>query len=185
VCLYDPCTQNTDCPAPLTCEAGPAGAAVIVNSTAIGQVQPPPGLVNVCVVPTRTPSSVAPLYGADHTFCTDDDPQAGRGLPQTLPGVTGGATGIVVNFNPVFIETPGQPSPTPAPIRNIGPYSVVGNPFNCTGLLTPGIPPMTPTPGFTPTPGLYATGAGMAGAFTALNQPSVGTIVVTNIQFSK
>ncbi len=73
---------------------------------------------------------------------------------------------------------------------------MVGKPFNCTGLLTPGIPPlmptatvgagtMTPTLGPSPTPGLYATGAGVTSAFTTLNQPTIGTIVVTNVEFSQ
>ncbi len=164
---------------------------MIVNSTAIGQVQPPPGVSNPCIVPTRTPITQPGVgaYGPDHTFCSTDDPQSARGIPQTLPAVTGGAIGAVINVNPgmlsAYTVTPGQNTPTPAPTKNVGPFAVLGGPFTCDTLLTPGIPPMTPTPGFTPTAGPYATGAGLAGAFGALNQPVVSTIVVTNVQFSR
>ena len=95
------------------------GSALIVNSTAIGQVQPPPGLSNPCVVPTKTPISVAPGYGADHNFCSDDDPKNMRGVPQTLPAVTGVSIAQVININPGYVPTPGKPSPTPAPTTDL------------------------------------------------------------------
>jgi streptogramin lyase len=92
-------------------------------------------------------------FGPDGQFCSDDDPQAYRGGIRTLPSVTGSATGEIVNAQST---TPGD--------TTIGPYSVSGNGFDC-GMLTSGMP--------------SASGGGLVVAFTSLNQPMLGDVVVT------
>jgi hypothetical protein len=124
---------------------------LIVSSSAIGESP----VNQLCGIPTQTP---APVYGPDHHWCTDDDPQGAYGQPQTLPQVTGVATGFTTN---TFTDS-----------GNIilGPFSVIGKPFSCSALAAP-------------TPSL--AGAGAVGAFTALNQPKTGTIVTNNLQYSQ
>ncbi len=151
-CVNQGCVQNSDCPGTLTCESGPPGSAVIVNSTAIGQS--PTG--QLCVLPTKTPG---PLYGPDHKWCSDDDPETARGVPQTLPSVTGFATGIVTN------EYNNGATP-----KILGPFSIIGKPLDCNSLLAP--TPSNP-------------GAGLAGCFTAINQPAIANIVTINVQYTQ
>ncbi|MFQ5668568.1 MAG: hypothetical protein ACE5I7_19355 [Candidatus Binatia bacterium] len=87
------------------------------------------------------------------TFCTDADPQEIRGIPQTLTLVTGTATATITNTAD-SIQSDG----------NIGPFSVMGTPFSCSQLS-----------GQSPS----ASGVVLAGAFDALNQPTLSDIVVT------
>jgi cysteine-rich repeat protein len=96
-------------------------------------------------------SGTDPAYGADGQFCTADDPQSSRGTPVTLPETTGDACAQVDNANATDGDT-------------IGPFCVFGTPFSCSALA-----------------GGSAAGAGLASAFTALNQPTVGDMVVTEI----
>jgi hypothetical protein len=152
VCLNHGCVDTADCPGTLTCQGGPPGSAVIVNSSAIGQS--PTG--QLCVIPTRSPGAG---YGGDHKWCTNDDPETSRGVPQTLPSVTGFAVGIITN------EYNGGGTP-----KVQGPYGVLGKPLDCSLLLAP-------------TPSM--SGSGLGGVFTAINQPSLANIVTTNVQYSQ
>jgi len=160
VCIYYAgCVENTDCPGTLTCQAGPAGSIVLVNSTAIGETQS--GL-SLCVLPTRTPGTgLNAAYGPDHRWCTDDDPQVSRGVVQTLPTLSGFSTGIVTNM--YNTNDPSQP-------LTLGPYTVLGKPVDCSALLAP-----TPS----------VSGMGVGGAFTALNQAQIGNAVITNVQYAQ
>jgi hypothetical protein len=150
-CVFNGCSQNADCPGTLSCQPGPAGSILIVSSSAIGQSP----VNQLCGIPTQTP---APVYGPDHHWCTDDDPQGAYGQPQTLPQVTGVATGVTTNTY------------TASGNVSLGPFAVIGKPISCSALAAP-------------TPSL--AGAGTVGAFTALNQPKTGTIVTTNLQYSQ
>jgi hypothetical protein len=181
-CVYFGCMHDAECAGNLKCRGGGPGAAVIVNSTAIGQTDNTKfNLPNPCVwvpkptvAPTNTskpktptplppnPTPTAPLeLGPDHKYCNvvngvDDDPQSSRGSPQTLPAVAGFAGAVVTNNG--------------APGTTVGPFFAIGGVFNCSALLAP-----TPS----------ASGAGIAGAFGALNQAPLGTIVVTNVQYAQ
>jgi hypothetical protein len=131
---------------------GGPGSAILLNTSALGLTANGPSLADKCVDTSKPPH---PDFGPDGLFCTDDDPQPTRGMPNTLPQVTGTATGEIFNTT----------SSTSATF-NVGPYSYTGNPYNCAAL-------MAPTPS--------VSGAKVAGAFCALNQPSTGDIVVRNI----
>jgi len=161
---------------------GGPGSFVITNSSAIGQAQPPVNpKPNVCDA-HLTVGTVPAFYGADKIFCTADDPNGcvggttpgaacntdadcpgsgatcvhGWGPVQTLPAVSGNATGLLTN-----VKMPGQ---------NLGPFTVTGGAFDCNALTQP-------------TPSI--TGAGFAGAFGALNQPQLSDIIVTNLQIAQ
>jgi hypothetical protein len=114
--------------------SGPAGSAIILNTIQIGT------MVGAC-----TP-----------TFCTDADPPASRGTPQTLPYTTANASAEVLNAN----DFEGF---------NIGPEEQDGSPFTCTE-------PNNPDSGTISS----VTGVTLAGAFTACDQPTIADIVVTN-----
>jgi hypothetical protein len=131
---------------------GGPGSAVLLNSSAIGTTTNGPNVADKCVDTTQPPH---PDFGPDGLFCTDDDPQSTRGTPQTLPQVTGTATGLITNT-----------TSSTQPDFNIGPLSYTGAPYSCANLT-----------GANPT----LSGAKVAGAFTALNQPATGDIVVRNI----
>jgi len=149
--------QNSDCPAPLICQAGPAGSIVLVNSTAIGLT--PTGL-SACSLPTRTPATgTKACYGPDHKWCTDDDPQTSRGVVQTLPTLSGFSAGTVTNMY----------NSGSAPLT-LGPYTVIGKKVDCSALLAP-----TPS----------VCGMGVGGAFTALNQANLDNTVTTNVQWAQ
>jgi hypothetical protein len=84
------------------------------------------------------------------TFCTDADDISVRGTPSTLPFTTGTATGEVFNVN---CEDG----------INIGPTSISGAQFSCDALT-----------------GGSAAGGTVVGAFTSIDSPTVGDIVVTD-----
>jgi hypothetical protein len=130
---------------------GGPGSAILLNTSALGLTANGPSLANKCVDTSKPPH---PDFGPDGLFCTDDDPQSTRGMPNTLPQVTGTATGEIFNTTSNLLTF------------NVGPYSYTGNPYNCAALTAP-----TPS----------VSGAKVAGAFCALNQPSTGDIVVRNI----
>lgn len=94
-------------------------------------------------------------YGADGEFCTDDDPLSTRGSPNTIPFVTGSATGIARNV----ADFPGDDN---------GPHTVFGTPFACSAA-DPSIS--------------SASGVDFAGVFAACDQPTISDIVVP-ISFS-
>ena len=96
-------------------------------------------------------SGADPAYGPDGQFCTADDPQSSRGTPVTLPSTTGNAT--------AGSTTPTSPMAIPSGRSR-----------------SPGIPSVARL-----WPVAALSGAGLAGAFTALNQPTVGDIVVTEL----
>ena len=92
-------------------------------------------------------SGTAPDYGPDGEFCTDDDPLESIGVPLPIPFVTGRATGLARNV----ADFPGD---------DVGPHATVGSPFFCSGGEVSS-----------------ASGAAMAGVFTACDQPTVNDIV--------
>jgi hypothetical protein len=84
-------------------------------------------------------------------FCTEADPPGTRGTPTTFFSTTGVATGLILNANNV-------------PGAEIGPELETGSEFGCPALIGP-----SPS----------ASGACLAGVFTACNQPGSGDIVGT------
>jgi hypothetical protein len=137
--------------------AGGPGSAIIINTNRIGQAAPPPSNGNnPCIVqPGNASTPQAALYGPDLVFCTDDDPEAARGNPNSLPQTTGTATAVIYNhYRVVQMDT-----------IDIGPESATGAPFSCAALETA-------------SPNLF--GSRVAGAFTSINLPTLGDIVVTN-----
>ena len=155
------CQANSSCPLTQTCMAGGPGSALFVNSTAIGQ------FAGKCQInpPTGQSDCTGTAYGPDCTWCTADDPASSRGAPQTLPAVTGFAVGLITN----------DYFPGSGLVKDIGPYLVQGGGISCNQITTP-------TPGATPDP---LKKLGLAGAFTALNQATIGDSVVNNLQFIK
>jgi hypothetical protein len=92
----------------VTSGAGPVpaddGSAYLVITSAIGTV------VGACTGGTAD-------YGADGSFCTDDDPAANRGTPNSIPFTTANAQGTVLNPND-FNDL-------------LGPFTTMGSPFSC------------------------------------------------------
>ncbi|GIW43532.1 MAG: hypothetical protein KatS3mg077_0814 [Candidatus Binatia bacterium] len=136
---------------------GPPGSAVFLTTTRIGTAS---GACPVNPVPTPTPGGTPGVfpYGNDGLFCTDDDPEAARGTPNTLPLITGRVEIFVENhYNPVRKRLEFIPATPPA--------STEGVPFNCAALTAdePSI-----------------VGASIVGGFTSLNQPTLGDIAVVN-----
>jgi cysteine-rich repeat protein len=129
---------------------GGSGSAVLFATTAIGG--------GICVCEKSCPSNCAPsctgqnlaVYGADGEFCTDDDPQDQRGTPITIPVTTGTATAQLLNANATDGDT-------------MGPFSVTGAPFSCSGLDASG------------------AGAALASTFTELSDPFMGDVVFTSV----
>ncbi len=133
------------------------------------------------------------ISGPDLTFCSnvgiscdsvppgspcDDDPQTSRGALATLPQVTGMATGLITNTNESSIlqrtcqNNPAKACSTNADcgadgpcLFNIGPYSYTGKVYDCSKVT--GSPPTL-------------EGGNVVGAFTNLNAPTTGDIVVRN-----
>jgi len=117
-------------------DQGVPGSAFMILSAAIGTV------VGAC-------NGTAAAYGPDGEFCTDDDPVSSRGTPNTVPFVTGSATGWARNV----ADFPGD---------NVGPHTTFGAPFTCdgSGELT------------------SASGVNLAGVFASCDQPTINDIVV-------
>ncbi len=134
---------------------GPPGSAILLNTSAIGTTVNGP-TSNKC-------AATHPDFGPDGQFCTDDDPQSTRGTPNTLPQVTGTATGQIFNTTNTLQVPPEDP-------HSIGPRSYTGMPYNCSALS-----------GSTPS----TSGAATVGAFTGMNQPATGDIVVRSIFISQ
>lgn len=167
------CTMRTPkAPAITFSGMGPKGSALLLNTTAIGTA------VGACSGTDKT------IYGDDGQICTDDDPQASRGTPQTIPLTTGQASSEVFHAN--F----SQSGPTDVTVCNTmashcsttttqscaadsdcpggqtcvcPPYTSTGNPFNCTALEQ----------------GMFP-GGGLVSAFVSLNQPQIGDIAVVS-----
>lgn len=98
-----------------------------------------------------------PDYGPDGQFCTNDDPEANQGTPSPQLLTSGRATGLVEGANQVD-----------APDGNIGPITVTGSPLSCSDVEGS---PAKVTPGTT-----------LVAAFTSINQPTLGDIVIS-VQF--
>ncbi len=105
-------------------------------------------------IPSAPCSGFDVRYGPDHELCTDDDSQSFRGTAITFLATTGTATGNVMNANGMNGDNLGSP------------FSVSGAPFSCADLAVGN-----------------AVGAGFAYAFTQLDQPTLGDIIVTGAQF--
>jgi hypothetical protein len=98
-----------------------------------------------------TCSGTAPDYGPDGEFCTSDDPQAARGTATLQLLTTGMACATMQNANGIDGN-------------DIGPFCSAGVTLSC-GELASGT----------------TAGAALAGAFTSVDQPTVGDIAVTSI----
>lgn len=122
---------GTDGPVQLSFEEGSSGgpgSVLLANSLAIG--------TNI---------------GSCDGFCTDADPPASRGTPQTLLFTTGQACGLVLNKND-------------DPFSDQTPKCAQGQPLSCSAIASGSV-----------------TGLKLGGAFTALGQPTLGDIEVTNV----
>lgn len=100
---FDPIVTITN-----STESVPAGegSAYLIITSAIGTV------VGGCAGTTAE-------YGPDGMFCTDDDPTANRGTPNSIPFTTNNVEATVLN---------------PADFEDIlGPFGTVGTPFTCSG----------------------------------------------------
>ncbi len=156
------CTTRTpQAPVISVATTGPAGSSIVLNTTAIGTA------VGACTGSDPT------VYGPDGVICTDDDPQASRGTPQTFPLTTGKAcAGITAaNFDDVRITGLCQASPGATCSVNADcggtdkciPICATGMPLSCSALAAGQFP-----------------GGALAGSFVSLGQPTIGDIVVTN-----
>ncbi len=139
---------------------GPAGSSVVLDTTAIGQA---------------TGSCVA----QGPTFCTEADPIAARGVPETLPSVTGVAEGIIYNVNQLDGET----------ICNC-PEGLTGcDQSECVvdaahphgGLSSLGFVLPSGSNVCSEVPVASISGLGTAGAFTSLSNNTTNDEVVTNL----
>ena len=140
--------------------AAPAGAALIVARIAIGL----PRDTGLCATtaPRRGDGTcLYPDYGPDCLPCTDDD--LDRGIPQTIPLTTAGASGIVLDANDFAGESiaPGADCSSPCAA------SVAGAPFDCSALETD-------------LSGGLAGGA-LAGCFPVLDSETLGDNVVCTV----
>ena len=150
--------------------AAPAGAALVFNSTAIGQ------FIGPCLYNPNRPEN----------FCTDQEGYSTRGLPNTLPSVTGSASAEMYNIFLAGMTTDlavcdcadersfSCPVVTPCEAGSTccsGPLSIPGSPLpSCKQLLAS--PP-------------NVSGLGLAGAFTSPAQATIGDIVVTDLLQAK
>ena len=146
-------------PPPATPPPGSSDPVIVLSGTG------PPGsgiVLNSSAIGTATglceSAAVKAVSGPDQKYCTDDDPQSSRGTPQTLPQLTGSATALINNTNQST-----QPAPNN---KKIGPFGYTGTPYDCAkvGAALPSL-----------------EGGAVAGAFTSLNQPTTGDIVVRNV----
>jgi len=145
----------------------PIGAALVINSTAIGQ------FVGSCAHNPNAPAG----------WCTDQEAYNTRGTPNTLPAVTGTASAEMFN---IFLggATTDQavcacadippsyscPVVTPCAAGSTccsGPLSLLGHPLPSCSQLSQSPPNIS--------------GAGLAGAFTALANPTIGDEVITDL----
>jgi hypothetical protein len=139
---------------------GPAGSAVILDTTAIGQA------VGLCSA-----------QGA--TFCTDADPISARGTPETLPSVTGLAEGVVYNANQIDGDTICN---CPAGLTGCDSSEcIVDTAHPHGGLSSPGAVLPSGSNVCSPVPAASVSGLGLAGAFTALSNNTTNDEVVTNL----
>ncbi len=165
------CTMRTPQPPVVTLTTmGPPGSAIVLNTTATGQIG------GSCTGGDPT------VYGPDGILCTDDDPQASRGIPQTALLTTGQACAAVTNadFSTTEIShvcqmIPGFYCLTDADCVGFGPcvpICATGAPFSCSDLASGN-----------------SAGAGLVGAFVALSafgQSSLfGDIVETQQLFAR
>jgi cysteine-rich repeat protein len=130
---------------------GGSGSAVLFATTAMGGEICNCGMFGCdpnCA--ERCTGQNPAVYGADGELCTDDDPQDQRGTPVTVPVTTGTATAQLLNAN----QTDGD---------TLGPFSVTGAPFSCSGLEASG------------------SGAALASTFTELSNPTIGDGVFTSV----
>jgi hypothetical protein len=134
----------------------PVGATLIIDSTAIGQFNGP------CLDNPQRPDN----------FCTDQESWGlVRGLPQTLPAVSGSAGAEVTNIflgstTDLAVCKCQNPSDFSCPASQCtGPLSVPGTPLPSCGQLLANPPTVS--------------GVGLAAAFTALANPTIGDEVVT------
>jgi hypothetical protein len=136
----------------------PVGAALVINSTAIGQFTGP------CLGNPDRPDN----------FCTDQESWGtGRGIPNTLPAVSGPASAEITNIflggsttDLAICRCPQDDFSCPAE-NCIGPLSVPGSPLSSCGQLLANPPTVS--------------GLGLAGAFTALSNPTIGDEVITDV----
>lgn len=142
--------------------SGPPGSVIVINSSAIGTTTAlhKPGDVCTGIFAAPATDCTGQDFGKDCKFCTDDDPQSTRGTAAPLPQVSGTASGQIFNT----AAYPGS-----QPDHTIGPFVVTGVPVDCSKL----------------TNQLSLSGETIVGAFTALNQPATGDIVVTNVFIAK
>ena len=161
--------RNPKAPVQTLTTTGPTGSAIVLNTTAIGTA------VGACSGNDPT------VYGPDGQICTDDDPQASRGTPQTISLTTGTSCAAVTNANfgnptlpPIVISkvcemNPGQICAKDADCGATGPcipICATGAPLSCTALANNMFP-----------------GGALAGTFVSLAQPTIGDIVVTTVFF--
>jgi hypothetical protein len=146
----------------------PAGATLVINSTAIGQ------FVGPCLNNGNRPEG----------FCTEQEKYGiNRGAPNTLPAVTGTASAEVTNIflgdatsdglavckcaDGTVYDCPVLPTCDPGSHCCSGPLSIPGSPLpSCSQLLAN--PP-------------NVSGLGLAGAFTALANPTIGDEAITDL----
>jgi len=182
---------------------GGPGSAIVLNTSAIGTTQGTAddgvtiihpnkdfctGVASAIPHPSNPGFCDGTAFGHDCSFCTDDDPQSGRGPVGTLPQTTGTATATITGSwasgpstcctdttgvtcaNPL-VSCPLNACPTnfSTCAQNIGPKTATGNPLAGLSCALPFVPPAS------------ITGFATAGAFTELNQPSTSDIVVTNV----
>jgi hypothetical protein len=158
---------------------GPDGTAGPVVTTRSGTGGPGSTVLGVTTELgfTLNPcTGTAPEYGADHMFCTDDDPKEGRNaLPQVL--TTGTASATVQNADlvdpscnneqAIFCHSDADcPQGQPCLPNNVE-GSTHGAPLSCSGLASD--PP-------------NVSGGTLAGAFPDLNAPTIMDIVVVDTQ---
>lgn len=143
---------------------GPAGSAVVLDTTAIGQ-------------------AVGPCTAQGKTYCTNADPISARGAPQTLPSVTGLAEGLITNANQTDGETICN-CPTGLTGCDIS-ECIVDAAHPHGGISMPGtvLPSGSNVCSQVPAPSI--TGLGIAGAFTALSNNTTDDEVVTNLLLSE
>jgi hypothetical protein len=141
----------------------PVGAALVLNSTAIGQY------TGTCDLddPNRPPN-----------FCTDLEDYSTRGQPNTLPAVTGSACAQITNIFLGFATTNNAVCACQNPLDFDCPDSQCTGPRCFTGSPLPSCSQLLANPP-------NVSGLGLAGAFTSPAQAIIGDIVVTDVLQAK